>query len=47
MSEAWIAPMTLTIFWAIVGIIGPFFAKGSNAGFVSSIKWAEFFLLFI
>ncbi|XP_053956675.1 V-type proton ATPase subunit e [Anastrepha obliqua] len=32
MEKAWLPPIIITCFWAFIGIICPFFARGPNKG---------------
>lgn len=32
MVEAFVPPVIITVIWAVIGIIGPFFARGPNRG---------------
>lgn len=40
MVEAFVPPVIITVIWAVIGIIGPFFARGPNRGLVfHKILW--------
>ncbi|XP_030572983.1 V-type proton ATPase subunit e [Drosophila novamexicana] len=32
MVEAYVPPLIITVIWAVIGIIGPFLARGPNRG---------------